>query len=69
MPYREQAAEVLARWRAAERAFEAAMQGSAEQAAIQVDIDTLRIEYNRLVNLQRGAMGPPLSEEPAPDRP
>lgn len=65
MPYREQAAELLAEWRAAERALEAAIDGSAELEGLQFEVERLRREYNRLVGLQRDAHGPPLPEEPS----
>jgi hypothetical protein len=65
MPYREQAAELLARWRAAERALEAAREGSAEQESIQAEIERLRHEYHELVDRQRDAHGVPLPEEPS----
>ena len=65
MPYRQQAADLLARWRAAERALDAALEGSSEREAIQAEIDDLRSEYHHLVDLQREAHGPPLPEEPS----
>jgi hypothetical protein len=68
MPYREQAAELLARWRAAERALEAALQDGSKRDAIQAEIDQLRSEYHRLVDLQSHTSGPRLPDEPAPDR-
>jgi hypothetical protein len=64
MPYREQAAELLAAWRAAERALESAMDKSPEREAIEREIERLRREYHRLVDLQRNAHGPPLPDEP-----
>jgi hypothetical protein len=65
MPYRQQAAELLAEWRAAERALEAAIDGSAEREGLQFEVERLRREYNLLVDLQRDAHGPPLPEEPS----
>ena len=67
MPYRQQAAELLARWRAAERALAEALEGGAEWDAIQAEIDQLRSEYHKLIDLQREAHGPPLPQEPTPE--
>jgi hypothetical protein len=64
MPYRQQAEELLAAWRAAERALGAEPEGSPEHARIQREIERLRAEYHRLVDLQREVHGPPLPEEP-----
>jgi hypothetical protein len=65
MPYREQAAELLARWRAAERALEAAREGNAEQDTIRAEIERLRTAYQELINRQRDAGGVSIPREPS----
>jgi hypothetical protein len=64
MPYRQRAAEILAAWRAAERAREETAEGTPERESIDHEIDRLRREYHDLIDLQRTVHGPPIPEEP-----
>jgi hypothetical protein len=64
MPYQRLAEEVLAQWRAAERDLDAV---AAEAERLHGEIDRLRAEYNRLIDLATVAhrpVPPPLPEDP-----
>ena len=57
VPYQQQIADILAAWRAAERRRDAAPEANAERKAAAPDVARLRDEYQRMVELQTGAVG------------
>ena len=62
MPYQREARVVLAAWREAERDLERAAPGSPEEESLNADIERMRTEYLRLIELARAAHRP----EPTP---
>jgi len=64
VPYQQQIADILAAWRAAERWRDGSPKGSAERETAAAEVARLRDEYQRMVQLQTGAV----PSGPADDR-
>jgi hypothetical protein len=69
MPFQRDALVVLAAWREAERELERAAPGSPEEESLNADIERMRTEYRRLIELAREAHRPeppPLDDQGRP---